>query len=312
MSLYQVPMLTNGATHPAEQFRALVKDLANGSEGITGGGDLKVAPLSTPGAGVQVGEGSGIILGRVSAFQGAYAVRNQGAATVSIAATGASTRSDMIIVRVEDPEYEGSLDPTVDQINYFQVISGVSSSAATIPDGRTGIPLARIDIPASTSTITSAMITDLRTIANPRRQRLVATESPTSISTALGGSTTYKYFSTAAGKTFTIPTWAAKAIIKIDVSPLRYDTANFFGYLSATFGSSLTVQAITLDDNQGTGVRRVPAVLGDTLTIPTAYRGTSQLLRVQVRAAAEGQTANIYVDGGTTLLYDVQFEESPW
>ncbi|CAL9666601.1 hypothetical protein SUDANB145_07192 (plasmid) [Streptomyces sp. enrichment culture] len=297
-----------------------MKDLANGAEGITGGGDLKVAPLSTPGAGVQVGEGSGIVLGRVSAFQGAYAVRNQGSDTVPIAATGASARSDMVIVRVEDPEYEGNLDPAVDDINYFQVISGVSSSATAIPDGRTGIALARIDIPASTSTITSAMITDLRKIANPRRERIIQTESPLtdlrkianpSISTALGGSTDYKYFSTALGKNFAIPAWASKAIVKIDVSPLRYDTANFWGYLSATFGDSLTVQATTLDDNQGSGVRRVPAVIADTLTIPDAYRGTSQLLRVRTRAAASGQTANIYVDSGTTLVYDVQYVEAP-
>src|ERR1044072_6508492 len=182
MSLYQVPILVNGATHSAEQFRAMVQDLARGAEGTPQGGDLKLPQLSTPGTGVQVGDGSGIVRGRVNAFQGSYAVRNQGAATVPIAATGASGRSDMLILRVEDPQYEGTLNPAVDQINYFQIISGVSSSATTIPDARTGIPLARIDIPASTSTITNAMIVDIRKDANPRQQRVLLTQSPTALS----------------------------------------------------------------------------------------------------------------------------------
>src|SRR4051794_40333615 len=94
----------------------------------------------------------------------------------------------MVVLRVEDPEYEGSLDPAADQIEYFQIISGVSSTATTIPDSRTAIPLARIDIPASTSIITSAMITDLRFIANARRDRQLLLQSPTSLSTEISGS----------------------------------------------------------------------------------------------------------------------------
>lgn len=312
MSLFPRPLLTNGATHSAQQFRMLVRDLSNGAEGITQGDDLKVAQRSTPGAGVTVGDGSGVIRGRANTFQGSYSVCNIGSVSVDIAATGSGAgRSDMVIVRVEDPEYEGSLDPEVDQIAYFQVISNVSSSATAIPDGRTGIPLARIDIPASTSTITTAMITDLRKVANPRKSRTLVTQSPASISTGIGSSTTPSYFSTAAGWNIAIPDWATKAIVKIDVSPIRYNLGNFFGYLSATWGSSLTLQATTLDDNQGTGVRRIGSVIADTLTIPSAYRGTTQLLRVRAAAADTGQAARIYVDSGTTLVADVQFEEAP-
>jgi hypothetical protein len=312
MALFPRPILTNGATHSAQQFRMMVRDLANDSEGITQGDDLKVTQRSTPGGGVTVGDGSGVVKGRANAFQGSYSVCNIGSTDVDIAATGSGAgRSDMIIVRVEDPEYEGSLDPQVDEIAYFQVISNVSSSATTIPDGRTGIPLARIDIPASTSTITTAMITDLRKVANPRKARTVVTQSPVSISTGIGASTTPAYFSTAAGVNIAIPDWATKVIVKIDVSPIRYNLGSFWGHLSATFGSSLTVQQTTLDDNQGTGARRVPAIIADTLTIPSSYRGTTQLLRVRAAAADTSQVGRIYVDSGTTIAYDVQFEEAP-
>lgn len=312
MALFPRPLLTNGATHPAQQFRMMVRDLANGAEGITQGDDLKVTQRSTPGPGVTVGDGSGVIRGRANAFQGHYSICNIGSVNVDIAATGAGAgRSDMVIARVEDPEYEGDLDPQVDEIAYFQVISNVSSSATTIPDGRTGIPLARIDIPASTSTITNAMITDLRRVANPRRQRSLLTQSPAGISTGIGSSLTYSYFSTAAGWNIAVPDWATKVIIKIDVSPIRYDLGNFWGQISATFGSSLATQPIFLDDNQGTGARRIPAIIADTLTLPSSYRSTTQLLRVRAAGLTAGQAGRIYVDSGTTLAADVQFEEAP-
>ncbi|MEU5490247.1 hypothetical protein AB0G98_21220 [Streptomyces sp. NPDC020196] len=309
MSLYQVPILVNGATHSAEQFRAMVQDLARGAEGITQGTDLKVTQLSTPGTSVQVVDGSGVVRGRVNAFQGTYAVRNQGAATVPIAATGGSGRSDMLILRVEDPQYEGSLNPAVDQINYFQVISGVSSSATTIPDGRTGIPLARIDIPASTSTITNAMIKDIRTIANPRRESRLLTQSPATASTAITGSTlVYSYFSTAAGWSIAIPSWATTVRVKIDVAGLRLLVNPFYGVLRATFGTSLTLQATTLDDNQS-GTRRISSLVADTLTIPDTYRGTTQLLRLQ-GAGATGNTGQMQVDAAAMLVAQVEFEEA--
>jgi hypothetical protein len=310
MSLYRVPILTDGATHPASQFRMLVKDLARGAEGITEGDDLKVTQRSTPGAGITVADGSCVIKGRDDAFQGHYSAYNAGAFDVDIASTGGAGRSDMVIVRVQDPEYVGSLDPETDQIVFFEVISNVSSSATAIPDGRTGIPLARIDIPSSTATITNAMITDLRKVANPRRDFYQYIQSPSSLSTDISGTSgTYSYFSTAAGWSVPIPDWATTAILSMAVGQIRYNTAAFFGGLRATFGASLTVQPVVLDDNQS-GVRRSTIVLGDTLTIPSAYRGTSQTLRFQA-CGSTGNAGKVGVDSSTTLMASIQFLEAP-
>lgn len=310
MSLFPRPILTNGATHSAQQFRMLVRDLARGAEGVTQGDDLKVTQLSTPGTSVQVSDGSGVVRGRVNTFQGSYAVCNTGAALVGISSTGGSPRSDMLILRVEDPEYEGTLNPATDQVAYFQILSGVSSSATTIPDGRTGIPLARIDIPASTSTITNAMIKDVRVVANPRRDRQLYTQSPTSGSSQIGGTTlVYSAFTTAAGWNIAVPDWATTARIRLDVGGLRLATATWFGNLRATFGASLTMQPVIVDDNQS-GVRRVTALTADTLTIPSAYRGTTQLLRAQA-AGSTGNVGTVSVDASSTLIADVEFFEAP-
>lgn len=311
MTLFARPILTNGATHPAQQFRMLVRDLARGAEGITQGDDLKVLQQSTPGGGVTVTDGSGVVKGRVNTFQGHYSVCNIGSADVTIAPTGSgSGRSDMVILRIEDPEYEGTLNPQTDQIAYFQVISNVSSSATAIPDGRTGIPLARIDIPASTSTITSSMIVDLRKVANPRRERNLLIQTPTALSTNIGGTSgTWTNFSTAAGWSVAVPDWATTVVISLSAGQLRYNTGAFFGGLRATFGTQMTVQSVNLDDNTS-GTRRNTAVLGDTLPVNFSYRGTTQTLRFQA-CGYSGNSGYVGVDTASTLVADVEFFEAP-
>ncbi len=310
MTLYPAPILVNGATHPAEVFRMLVRDLSLGSEGITQGDDLKVTQMPTPGGGVQIADGSGIIRGRANTFQGSYAACNVGAATIEIAPTAGTPRSDLVILRVEDPQYEGTLNPAVDPVTYFQVISNVSSSTTAIPDGRTGIPLARIDIPASTATITDAMVVDVRKIANPRRERRQWTQTPSASSTAIGGTaSTYSYFSTAAGWNIPVPSWASTARIRLDIGGLRLASGAVFGDISATYGAFLIVEAVGVDDNQ-TATRRYAHLMGDTLAIPPLYRGTTQLLRARARCFP-GNAGNMSVDTASTLIADVEFEEAP-
>ncbi|MFF8250072.1 hypothetical protein [Streptomyces griseus] len=310
MTLVPRPILTDGATHPAQQFRNLVSDLARDNEGVTRGTDLKVTQLSTPGSSVQVSSGTGLVRGRYTAYQGTYAVMNVGSTNVAIAPTGGSSRSDMLIIRVEDKEYEGNIDPTTGEVNYFQIISNVSSSATAIPDGRTGIPLARIDIPASTSTITNAMIKDIRQVANPRRDRQLLTFSPAGTSTSISNSNgTFAYFSTAPGWNIAIPAWATVVRVRVDIAQIKYSVAAFIGQLRATFGASLTLQPVILDDNQ-TAIRRAVAVVADTLTIPDAYRGSTQLLRPQATGTT-GNTGTVAVDGSSTLIADIEFFEGP-
>lgn len=311
MTLFPRPILTNGATHSAQQFRMLVRDLARGNEGITEGDDLKVTQRATPGGGVTVADGSAVVKGRDAVFQGHYSACNIGPVDVDIAPTSSTARSDMLILRIEDPEYTGTLNPATDQVAYFQIISNVSSTATTIPDGRTGIPLARIDIPALTYAITNAMIVDLRKVANPRRDRTLYTQSPASASLQIGGNSgQFFYFTTAAGWTIPVPTWATTVKIRLDIAGLRLTAGNVYGGLRAMFGTPTSTQAVTVDDNQGSGTRRITAITADTLTVPTAYRGTSQLLRAQF-AGFSGNAGTVSVDTSSTLIADVEYFEAP-
>ncbi|MFF9787205.1 hypothetical protein [Streptomyces nigrescens] len=313
MALNPTPIATTGATHTAQQFRMMLRDLARDNEGVTTGLDLKVSALGTPGAGVQISDGSAVIAGKVSSVQGSYTAYNIGSDTVSISATGGSPRSDMIVLRVEDPDYEGTRDPATDPIAFWEVIPNVSSSATTVPSGYSAIPLARIDIPASTATITSAYIVDLRKVANRRRDRSIWTYfAPNPAVSLTGTSEVWQNFPSAATWTVPVPVWAAKVKVLFTVACLGLDTGNVFGGLTFQFGTKEAAQWISIDDNQGTGWRRNTLMMADTLSLTdtagAAMRGTNITLRSRMRTRSTN-AGTILVDGGTTFVADIEFEE---
>ncbi|MFD9056211.1 hypothetical protein ACFWCM_12925 [Streptomyces albidoflavus] len=316
MALHPTPIATTGATHTAQQFRMMIKDLARDSQGVTTGLDLKVSALATPGAGVQISDGSATIAGKVSPVQGHYNAYNIGVDSVEISATGGTGRSDMVILRVEDPEYEGTRNPATDPVVFWQVIPNVSSSATTVPAGYSAIPLARIDIPASTATITNAMITDLRRVTNPRRERILeAYYAQNPLVEISGTSETWRTFPNLTMKTFAVPAWAATAKIMFTAGGIRLIDGNVFGGFRFMLGTLEAAEWVSIDDNQGTPLRRLGAMMMvETINLATtagaAMRGTSQPFRsrMRTRAANDGK---IGVDGATSFAIDVEFTEGP-
>lgn len=176
-----------GAEHSAESARRLVYASTSGAEGVAGTEDLRVEPLNPPGQGVRVLTGSGLIRSR---YVGGEAQTYMGTVykqeTVSTNATSSTkSRTDMVIMNVEDPFAAGSkYNPPADrdiptsQYVYIRVVSGVPAKARKIQDvpgyeNATAITLARLNVPANTATITESMIEDVREVANPRRIEVV-------------------------------------------------------------------------------------------------------------------------------------------
>lgn len=314
MALNPTPIATTGATHTAQQFRMMIRDLARANQGITEGDHLKVSALSTPGGGVQIADGSAVITGQVSPVQGSYSAYNIGVDTsVTISPTGGTGRSDMVILRVEDPEYEGTRDPETDPIVFFEVVSNVSSSATAVPSGYSAIPLARIDIPASTATITNAMIVDLRQVANPRRERILypyyAQDPLVEIS---GTSETWKTHPNLTMASIAIPAWAATAKVIFSVSNLRLADGNVWGGFRFMLGTEEATQWVSIDDNQGAAARRIYVEMVETISLTTttgaAMRGTNQAFKARMRTRSSN-AGKIGVDGSTTFKIDVEFLE---
>ncbi|WP_327297780.1 MULTISPECIES: hypothetical protein [unclassified Streptomyces] len=307
MTLIQPPLMVNGATHSARVLRMMTRNLAWSNQGVIEGNDLKVRQLTTPGAGVRVGDGAATLMGAMSRSQGAYTQTNVGDSTVPIAPTGASARNDLLVLRVQDPEYEGVLDPAKDDIGFFDVIPGVSSTATTAPAGMTAIGLARIQIPANTATITDGMIKDVRKIANPRRERRLLTAFPNAMSQLTYSDNKWHTWPTAASWSVTIPPWAATATLMVTIAGLRMSKANVFARMQTSIGGDLG-QDTYIDDNQGSAIRRQTVMIADTVTISAGQRGTTQSLKLSTYMY-KSETGDLSVDVGTSIVADLEFVE---
>lgn len=309
-----------GAVISAEAFRLVAYVAFRGNEGILSPSDLAVTALSTPGASVNVAPGACSILCRASGetYQ-AYAGRLPVQDTVSIAATGASARSDMIVARIEDPWLAGEpwadpTDPTVGPYVFTRVISGVASTATTVTElglGYSAIPLARIDIPASTGTITQSMITDLRQVANPRRDAELITYNPPVVASVTASSFT----DWIASWPMAIPSWAVRVFVSASIGGVRLDRSsttvngNSTGQIRAMLGTAATQGAAYDLDVVPTAVTsRFTLGVADRINIPSAMRGTTQTLKLQALQSAGNKP--IYVDTGSFLSISLEFQEA--
>ena len=243
-----------GAEHTPESARRLVYASTNGAEGVGGVNDLKVLPLAVPGQGVRVAIGSALIKsnyvgGETQTYMGTVYQQE----TVSVTPTGSqSKRSDLIVMRVEDPFAAGSPYnppaegdiPTAPYV-FIRVISGVPANTTRLQDvagykNDTAVTLARIDFPVNTGTVTSGMIVDLRRVAQPRRTEVVyarprvaaddGAQNNLTATTANGG----EYFPGGGGFInefqVEIPEWATRMVIDARWMSIYYKNNPFGAY----------------------------------------------------------------------------------
>jgi len=324
MALINPPLLVSGGTHEARTFRMMVRDSVGGAEGVTQGDDLRVKALAVPGAAVSVADGSGMIQGRAVAHQGTYAAYNAGEATVPIAPTGATPRSDLLVLRVEDPEYEGTLNPATDQVAYFHVISAVTSTpwGVILPpgvslratgqfpalSGMSAIALALIQIPANTSVITAGMIRDVRNIAKPRQLRSLQSTSPADEEDfPTSANNVWRAWPPSAEWGVWVPEWAVRARVLLHIYGLQINAGSFYGGFAFQLGS-VRGQSVGIDTATADAGKRSTVATADTIDIPAAMRGSWQDVTSQL--ARWTQTAGIpQADVATTCTVDIEFEE---
>lgn len=173
-----------GVKHSGEIVRQALYDSTSGAEGVSGRQDLKVVASAQPDKFVQVLRGGGLMVNRYpTAGPGqSYSGRNNSQTAVEIAPTGSGGgRTDLVVMRVLDPQYEGQppADPNNFQYTRLAVVQGVppdTFDAASLNLGYPAIALARVTMPQNTIAVQPGYITDLRRIARPKRemgQRLI-------------------------------------------------------------------------------------------------------------------------------------------
>lgn len=304
----QPPMMVCGADHSARAMRLMIRDLARGRQGVAESEDLKVRPLETPGPGVRVGDGSALIHG-ARPWQGAYTQSNIGDARVDVEQTGPFARTDLVVLRIEDPEWEGDRDPRTQEIGYFHVVQGVTADASAVPEGMTGLALARVSLPRNTASVTAGMITDLRQVANPRTERVLRTVHPRKTQEAPGEHGQWAAWPQEATWDLDVPAWATTATVVVTLSGLRAEAGSIYAELRTRLGERAAKPTVVDDD--GTTTRRFSTTLADTLTVPPAYRGTRQHLAVEINQNDKYGDGKLTVAKGTTVTLDVAFTEGP-
>ena len=324
MAMERVPYLVGGGfEHSAEVMRAMLAAATSGAEGIVNAGDFKVQPLAVPGTSVRVAPGNGLVRNSYGGGQAqTYACRAGSQTEVPIAATGSSGwRNDLIVARIDDPTYQGgSFDPATFEAARFEVISGVPSDQKDLSGlglSYPAIPLARLNVPPSTGTITESMITDLRSIAIPRVQRHLFTHNlaPEETDQLLGTPgenegeawpNVFWYFS--------IPDWAQRVRVRAILGGVRVEqvSPNNFGQLYVRFGTvptGFSTQYGRWDNSMAGGITRQTFMVADDRAIPSAFRGVDT--RAYIRASRMNSNSNTpRLDTFSSISLDLEFYET--
>lgn len=331
MALDPVPwLIENGASHSANVARNVSFAAFGGQEGIVSPTDFQVLALGTPGAAVNVLPGTAAIQSRAANIRDEmYVGRASTATQVNISATGSGSRTDMIVLMVENPwlaEEPWADPPSNANGPYFfiRVLSNVNSAAKTVAGlgsaytGYSAIALAKITIPANTATITQAMITDLRQLSQPHSQRTLRIFRPASQSANIPHSATFNDFPATDNAIIEVPSWATHFRFTTQIGSFTFGNTNNAQYdlagqfrLRVAFGFSVGYYgASTYDLSQPPGAyyQKESTVIGqDNIPIPVNGRGANMTLRVQANRTSGDAGAQLFVNSATTIAHDVEF-----
>ncbi|MGL5850181.1 MAG: hypothetical protein ACRCZD_05285 [Phycicoccus sp.] len=220
------------------------------------------------------------------------------------ATTSAGGRHDLLIMRIDDPQYGGAAPASVQNGPYtrFTTVNGVPNGSTTVPGANyPHIVLARIELPASTATVQAVHIIDLRKVARPQRERDTYNTQPASTHSITA--TTYADWHASVNRSIVVPPWASQVKVNGNLAGIVCRNSSIVGGVRALLGS-LVGQEVAFDMDVNT---RQTLFVSDTFAIPAALRGTAQTLKLQAKRT--GGTGTIQIDSFSTILWDVEFLE---
>jgi hypothetical protein len=322
-----VPLaIGQGAVHTDDVWRVAANAFSRDSQGIILPGQAKVTALGSPGLAVNVAAGGLVIRNAQSSGQ-SYVGRIASTTQVSIAAnTSGATRRDLLIARIIDPDFSpwqpsgspGAPNVSVADGPYFEliVISGVPANTQTLAQAGitySGVALARIDIPTGTTSangITSAMIVDLRQLAQPRVGFAYDLQSVASTQNVLITDTTPKDWPLNSLQVY-VPRWATHAQVAIRFAGIKADAAADVNTRVNFAGTAGPDTHFDYNGNSGTGVGYVEVLpwvaYGEFLV--TAVQDSIVTVKGQATRVFTSNTGNVWVDAQQMLEFDVRFSE---
>lgn len=302
MAVDRVPYAVGGgAEHSPEIARQATYDSTGGNEGISSPGALRVLAQPVPNGSVRVIAGGSLLLNRYPGGAGqTYAARNATQTTVNISPTSsAGQRTDLIVMRILDPQYEGNPPADPNNFDYTRLvpIQGVPAGIQEFKELNLAYPaiaLAKVTLPPSTATVTQAMITDLRKVAQPKRDTFEMTRALIGGDTGLllGSTVDYpvgEWFPNVGGQSNTgrydvkIPDWAVKMTIRCEWNQVLYPAKSGHGYVWVNYGPDANTatptyytQAYGWDADENANPYRTSFLVEQEVDVPAFMRGTVQ------------------------------------
>lgn len=334
----------DGTVIPGSELRRVTqRDTGDGS-GVVRPGDLKITQMDVPGAGVKVAVGDALIQSRApGAGRETYGVplttaqNYLGDAGTGLPGTGSSVpsggRRDMVFLEILDVGLPTFYTPQVDwpagQSAKLSVVQNVGASAQRVEDvpalaNVTGYALAVITYPASTATVTNAMIEDLREVHSPREKTVLRafglTDAENGVqsitnTTAYPGGQAWPSATITEGFDLEIPLWAAEAVVIMTVAGARIPgSGEAVGRHWVRIGTpsdpdARSSQPTAWDVAETASDHRTAFVTGDTIYLPPALRGKTKRFYSRANRLVGTTAAAPKADFGTTVIMQVTFRE---
>lgn len=315
-----VPFYT-GATpdgapiHSADKVRQVLNAAAGA--GVAGVEHCVARAAAVPNDTIIIGYGGIIVEGRAALYQGRYADFNDGDVVVNVGPNTTSGEvNHMVVVRVEDPNFEGSRNVMTDPIIFPQVLYNVPAGAETVAEagypGLSAEPICRLTIPASTGAITNAMITDLRRIASPRTHMAAWAVRPTTTVQATNSSNWVDWITLSSSTR--VPEWASRVLLHLNIAGGVVRNSEWEGTIrirmqNLNAAASKSTEAISITEDATAQDRRFSLPFSDLLSIPAGMAG--QPIRIVVQAAnAYSTTGLLQVNAQSTITLDATYIET--
>lgn len=332
MSFDNAAWAINGALLGSSLARRAEFAALGGAAGVVQKDDLKVSQLDVPGIGVQIAPGVALVSNKYQAIPNeTYVASNPSVHIIpsdSMPASNPSAKSYILAVVVGDPDFSQVGHPWMPstgvpagQENTFQYVRPtlieVAAGATTLAGAYPALPLARIDVPANTTTITNAMIVDLRKLARPRQEQQIfvspgGTWTDASPVRIPSGSAYGDFGSGQFLPTVTVPSWATRAIIVASINGVKVDdtSVNVAGHVRTQLGGVVGPDTI-YDYSIGGGAIRDNLQTAGSYDV-TSIAGQDVTIRVegyQTAPASPTTSQRVSLRGGSQQIFDVRFFE---
>lgn len=303
----------DGGMVPAAMARRATHALSSGANGVVGIHDLKVNALPTPGAGVQISRGSALAAMRTSGAHEmeTYVISQDSTFNLDVPPTGGSARTDFIIARVMDWHFTGE-EPPADPTTalYWEFARVGTLNGISYPF----VPLARIAIPANRASIMGAMITDIREVAIPRRERHVFTYDLSLGEEDQLGDPNGEAWPDIGQHWFHIPEWAVRANVVITFAQVRVPAGSTrVGHMNArirtdNMDADVYTRTTKYEAGNPPNSMRQTYVAAGPINIPAQMRGRDAYVYTRGNWQS-GSGSYLSLDSGSAVVIDIEFME---